>query len=715
MGATKAKAPPSPNAVKVSPALADGGHKFTSDEPARRSSTDYGFSDSTIADCDSTDSNDRKKAAGAVPRKGSGINADSDNTTKKAAKPLPSTSTSSVATPPRPKTDDPKFRQARPPHASLTSSQSRVESFKSHGLSELSKQIRIAHAKNTAMASEIERLERQLTILAELKGVSISELRDALGRACAGEAHADMRTQINKLRSELEAAELINQGKAGGGGGGGTGGANAGGDTGDATGMDRAHDSAGTIMTANAQAFEKEASDKAIANLQLRVGELEEVETMLRSEIADLYDELRGQKAQEATLKSKLSSKEAQIEELLKSLQVADEEKERQQNKAQEAYASKEDESSAELSAARKAQARAEMEAMKFKSRIRLLEESLRAAQLEGKMKADEAALLQKRLAAREKDLQLKTDQYNSRSAQQDARIKDLELQMASLYAAFGLVQEDRGTETARLSEFEHYLNDADTELARQLNETDGTPGSPAVAVPAGPLPVGSKVIVNTPEHSGKRGVVVSEVEGGGSGEQHVYLEESDQTLSVIPACLTPEASVAKPARVVPSSSPAGREFNNKILASGYLLKRGQGPMKKWNRRYMVLRGSYGIYQLLWGESAGSRAKGTIGIATGVSTVTKTKQFANGGHRYSFVLSANPQDPKAPVFVACASSKADLEMWMNSLLYCCKGIDAQGSNLVPLAGSGHGNSTSNQEMRDQEMARRLAQSGSEFA
>lgn len=545
--------------------------------------------------------------------------------------------------------------------------------------------------------------------MADLKGVSVSELRDALGRACAGEAHADLRTQINKLKSELEAAELINQGKgAGAGGSGGTGGADAGVNDGDAKGMAHAHDSAGTIMTVNAQAFEKEASDKAIANLQLRVGELEEVESMLRSEIAGLYDKLRDQKAEEATLKSKLSSKEAQIEELLKSLQVADEEKERQHNEAREAFASKEDESNAELSAARRAQAKAEMEAMKYKSRIHVLEESLRAAQLESKIKADEAALLQQRLEAREKDLQLKTEQYNSRSAQQEARIKDLEMQMASLYAAFGLVQEDRGAETARLNEFEHYLNDADTELARQLNE--GTPGSPTVAVPAGPLPVGSKVIVNTPEHRGKRGVVVSEVEEGGSGEQHVYLEESDQTLSVTPACLTPEA------RVVSSSSPAGRDFNNKILASGYLLKRGQGPMKKWNRRYMVLRGSYGIYQLAWGENAGSRAKGTVGIATGVSTVTKTKQFASGGHKYSFVLSANPQDPKAPVFVACASSKADLEMWMNSLLYCCKGIDAQGSNLTPLAGSGHGNATSNQEMRDQEMARRLAQSGgSEFA
>ena len=151
MGATKTKAPPSPNAVKISPPISADEAKV----PARRSSTDYGFSDSTVTDCDYTDDacgDDRKKAAEAAPKSGGGINADgSDNTTK------------SASTPPRPKADaaDPKFRQARPAHPTLTSSQSRVESFKSHGLSELSKQIRISHAKNEAMASEIERLERQ--------------------------------------------------------------------------------------------------------------------------------------------------------------------------------------------------------------------------------------------------------------------------------------------------------------------------------------------------------------------------------------------------------------------------------------------------------------------------------------------------------------------------------------------------------------------------
>lgn len=173
MGATKAKAPPSPTAVKVAPA------------PRAADNNDYGFQDSTITDydydyddADTSNGDDRKRAAESIPKNNGTSSAvgstetDRDGTTNKVAATKPTLGTSSptiMSTPPRPKSassgdtgdDHPKFRQARPADPSLTSSQSRVESFKSHGLSELSKQIRIAHAKNTAMESEIERLERQ--------------------------------------------------------------------------------------------------------------------------------------------------------------------------------------------------------------------------------------------------------------------------------------------------------------------------------------------------------------------------------------------------------------------------------------------------------------------------------------------------------------------------------------------------------------------------
>jgi hypothetical protein len=54
----------------------------------------------------------------------------------------------------------------------LTPSQKRAKAGSSAGLSELSKQLRILQAKNESQAVDINRLERQLRILADLQGIS---------------------------------------------------------------------------------------------------------------------------------------------------------------------------------------------------------------------------------------------------------------------------------------------------------------------------------------------------------------------------------------------------------------------------------------------------------------------------------------------------------------------------------------------------------------
>ena len=46
------------------------------------------------------------------------------------------------------------------------------------------------------------------------------------------------------------------------------------------------------------------------------------------------------------------------------------------------------------------------------------------------------------------------------------------------------------------------------------------------------------------------------------------------------------------------------------------------------------------------------KAKGAVGIATGVSRVTKTKQFAPS-HKYCFALDVNPDQPKATTLICC--------------------------------------------------------------
>jgi hypothetical protein len=70
-----------------------------------------------------------------------------------------------VAAPPAPPaTADPSIM--------LTPSKQRAKAAGSAGLSELSKQLRILQAKNESQAVDINRLERQLRILADLQGIS---------------------------------------------------------------------------------------------------------------------------------------------------------------------------------------------------------------------------------------------------------------------------------------------------------------------------------------------------------------------------------------------------------------------------------------------------------------------------------------------------------------------------------------------------------------
>ena len=168
-------------------------------------------------------------------------------------------------------------------------------------LSELSFQLRKLQSSNNAQEAEIDRLERQLRILSELKGVSLSRLNDALRAACEGEAHGELRSVVGKLKAELdgvEAASLVG-GRAGGrGGAAATGGA-----------------------TKTAEGFNEEAARRARTNLELRVGELEELLSASRSELDALYDRSRvgsGRvaelSAENAQLRSRLDRAEAEAE-----------------------------------------------------------------------------------------------------------------------------------------------------------------------------------------------------------------------------------------------------------------------------------------------------------------------------------------------------------------------------------------------------------------
>jgi PH domain len=141
------------------------------------------------------------------------------------------------------------------------------------GLSELSKQLRTLQLTNHAQGSQIDKLERKLQILSDLKGVSVNDLKSALNEACQGEAYNELRMEVETLRAQLDLARSNNK----------------------------------TRFTPKSN---------AVANLQLRIGELEEVEESLQSKMSTLYDDLRQQSAKATQFQHSSSMWQNKAEEL---------------------------------------------------------------------------------------------------------------------------------------------------------------------------------------------------------------------------------------------------------------------------------------------------------------------------------------------------------------------------------------------------------------
>jgi hypothetical protein len=275
------------------------------------------------------------------------------------------------------------------------------------GLSELSKQLRSLQAKNQSQLLEIDRLQRQLRILADLEDVSVADLRDALAKACEAEAYGEMHLRLAGLRAELEAITLANA------------------------------DAASAVRQDAANA-------KVIANLELRIGELEELDDKHRGEIEQLYNQLTEQQANSTRLESLCEQLRCDNEQL----------KMNNQNTAlrQEAHSTLEQNRQAESFAAMTRARDAEMEARILSEKIQISEKQRDAA---------------------ERESSLRNAQFKARFMVQDENIEDLRQQLSSLYAAFELLKEEKDRDDAVRCSLQALLGHADAEVARQVDEID--------------------------------------------------------------------------------------------------------------------------------------------------------------------------------------------------------------------------------------------------
>ena len=164
-------------------------------------------------------------------------------------------------------------------------------------LYELSIQLRKLQADTNEKANEIDRLERQLRILSELKGVSVSDLQHSLRQACEAEAHGELRALVGTLQARVDGLRL-----------GGVGGGVKGRTKGDGEHADEEH------KIPSQDRFNEEAAARARAALELRIGELEEIDSTRRLELDAVYRSYQTLAEKNTLLETTLLHQKAQLE-----------------------------------------------------------------------------------------------------------------------------------------------------------------------------------------------------------------------------------------------------------------------------------------------------------------------------------------------------------------------------------------------------------------
>lgn len=285
------------------------------------------------------------------------------------------------------------------------------------GLSELSKQLRFLQAKNQSQSVEIDRLERQLRILGDLQGVSVGDLRNALQQACEAEAFGEMQHRVASLRAELEVASHTKS------------------------------VATSSTSTSVSSAQDAAANAKKMANLELRIGELEEVEESQRAEIESLYSQLVEQQSNATrfeTMSDQLRSENENLKTSQQEVSIASEEIQSQERK-------------------------------NLQKDNTFLKNRVLEATMDAKVMSEKIKLLERQRVANEQQFRLRDSQFKARSMVQEETIHDLEQQMSSLYAAFSFVREENARVEETRAALQQNLDLADSTVARQVDVLDNS------------------------------------------------------------------------------------------------------------------------------------------------------------------------------------------------------------------------------------------------
>lgn len=481
-------------------------------------------------------------------------------------------------------------------------------------------QLRKLQNENNSQSSEIDRLERQIRILSELRGVSTHELKDALRLACEGEAHNELRAVVGKLQAKVDNVGLDNNGGFG------------------------------------RKDFARQDNSRARLALELRVGELEELEETLRAELSRLYQQVTRLTQHNTTLKTETLQQKMQLEESERRWKAKEEEEIKKGSIVAVPMASPAGSYNYSDFAIGNTQV-----SPVDQSRILAAETALAGEK-------EQRSLLQSQMESANKSYELKIDQQKHRIQFLEGQINDLEQQMNSLYVACGIMQKDRTKERENTLITQQNLLQSDAALAKEENEKERGKQHQS------PQPPGDNQSLNqrkTPIRAGHSSYSASN--NGISLPKIINSRASTPQANVQPTVNHPiikghllllldnhNQPLSAEASVTPSSSQSKRK----------LLLRTPSQRRKFSsmglkKQYCVLHGSNGLYQLRYSDTLTSPCTGVHEfITTGVSSIEHTERSSR--FDYGFEIVINPNEDSG--LCCAAESEEDFLKWMAALM-----------------------------------------------
>lgn len=518
----------------------------------------------------------------------------------------------------------------------VASSKQQATSSTRPGLSELSKQLRVLQAKNESQSVEMDRLERQLRILSDLEGISLKDLRRALEEACESEAHGELQHKVASLRAQLEAASVARQ-----------------------------------------AVHLESAAQHQLATLQLRIGELEEVDEKQRQEIRGLYEQLGEQKTLATRLQGELQDEttrtfrlkaeleKQKVEGLQLRQQLADSEKSLAAGTQRNLVVSKKP--SAPLDDKHRQVVVSEKQIAPLKdtqkqlvasetntasadaANLEAMTVALRHAHIEMQILKDKMALSEQQRQAAEQQARLREAQFKARCLVQEERMKDLNQQTSSLYTAFEMVQQEHTAVEETRESLKISLHEADAEVARQVHDLDRSSRS-----------LGTR----SPNQSSR-----SLVPHSPSSPDQQY-DQSSGSLHMVPDSPPYAEDSSSHSQIVPIAPSVSIGVGEPIIA-GVLLLRTGGMLRKWKKHHVVLYSTLANHVL----DLGNGKCHTLQFA-----VSKVELYPK--QAFAFALDIDPQNPQAPILYAAARSAKDFDKWMSALTEATTGSEYVGEEIL---------------------------------